>query len=96
MPHDEPDETDPMELMGHAVPSDAAAVDEMATVIIDEYARMGFSRDEILHMFREPFFRMTHAVWRERGHAWCVALVDHVLSHWRVPPRPEVSNDAQG
>ncbi|MEK6674933.1 MAG: hypothetical protein AABZ47_04675 [Planctomycetota bacterium] len=83
MPYDDPDPTDPMTLHGVAVEtSDDAAMCEMAECFIDEYARLGFDADRILHMFNTrgyagPFMATT-ALGKERIRE----LVDMVLARW--------------
>jgi len=53
MPYDDPDATDPMTLCGVGVQTeDQSAVLEMAVCFIEEYARLGFSAERILQMFR--------------------------------------------
>ena len=83
MPYDDPDETDPMELCAHAMPLEPGGMRRMAEDIIDEYARCGFDEESIVGLFRDPFFGMTHAIWREMGDANCTTLVREVLSRWR-------------
>lgn len=79
MPHDHPEAGDPMQLVGCGAPGD---LEHMAEAIVDEYLRFGFDRDRLLAMFREPFFAMTHAVWRHKGDAWCEALIARVAARW--------------
>ena len=86
MPYDDPDVTDPMEFVGHALPGEPGGLERMAEDMIDEYVRFGFDQARILTMFRDPFFGFTHAVWRAKGDAWCAALVGEVASRWRRPP----------
>ncbi len=83
MPYQEPDATDPMEMVAHSCPAEPGDVERMAELIVDEYVRFGFDQEKLLKMFREPFFAMTHNVWREKGDDWCVALVERVCSEWR-------------
>ena len=83
MPYDDPDPTDPMTLHGVAVEtSDDTAMVEMAECFIDEYARLGFDANRILHMFNTrgyagPFMATT-ALGRERIRD----LVTTVLDRW--------------
>jgi hypothetical protein len=83
MPYDDPEADDPMELVAQSVPAGADDVDQMASAIADEYARVGFDREGLLALFREPRFVLTHAVHQRRGDAWCVELVDRTLARWR-------------
>ncbi|HYV44109.1 MAG TPA: hypothetical protein VFA20_04565, partial [Myxococcaceae bacterium] len=56
--------------------------EEMAACVVDEYLRMGFGRAEILRMFADPFYRLTHGVQARRGEAWVRDLVDRVFRRW--------------
>jgi hypothetical protein len=75
-----------MELVGAPMPSQRGGLESMAELVVDEYVRAGFDEPRLLALFREPFFAMTHAVWRDKGDAWCVALVDRVCASWRKNP----------
>ncbi len=83
MPYDDPDHTDPMELVAHGVPAPEGTDDLMAMAIVDEFVRMGMERDEILELFRNPFFAMTHRIWRRYGDAYCVSLLDRATAKIR-------------
>ncbi len=83
MPYGEPDATDPMQLVGHAMPGEPGGLELMAETVVDEYLRLGFDKDRILDMFRKPFFAMTHSVWQQKGDAWCDALVERVVATYR-------------
>ena len=83
MPYGEPDATDPMELVGHAMPDDPGALDRMAEAVVDEYVRVGFGAEQLMPMFRDPFYALMHSIWCERGDAWCAALVERTAAQWR-------------
>lgn len=56
MPFEEPDESDPMELIGVELPGDEASWRDMAECFAVEYARMGFSTERIRHLFQTPLY----------------------------------------
>jgi len=56
MPYEEPDETDPMELVGVELPGDEASWRDMAECFAVEYARMGFTTERIRHLFDTPLY----------------------------------------
>lgn len=80
MAEKEYDENDPFELVGIQLsgPDAEAALDEMARVFIEEFARMGYRREQILSMFRNPFFRGPYEVHRRRGEAFVLELLEGV------------------
>lgn len=95
MPYDDPDPTDPMTLHGVAVETaDDSAMLDMAECFIDEYARLGFDANRILHMFNTrgyagPFMAAT-VLGKERIRA----LVDTVLARWGGRRAAELSQGA--
>ena len=62
MPFDDPDPTDPQMLVGVMLPSGPEAMRDMAYVFAEEFARLGHTRDEILRLFRNPFYGGAHGV----------------------------------
>lgn len=71
-----PEPDDPTELVMVAVPGDPVL---MATCLIEEYARIGMSEEEIVSLFSRPAYQ-THALYLERGEAWVRNLVREVLA----------------
>lgn len=70
------DADDPHELVMESVPGDREV---MATCLIEEFARMGMSANEIFELFRSPGYR-THALYREWGEARLRELIDTVTA----------------
>ena len=91
----EPD--DPMALMGVAMPTGPdgnEAMAAMAESLADEFLRMGYSSEQVMQMFRDPFYRITHAIWRAWGEERVRAVVlplarryERVLTGPRTVPR---------
>ena len=68
MPYAEPDATDPMELVGVALPASGPdAMRELCACVADEFARMGCTAEEILGLFRSPFYAVAHGAWQALG-----------------------------
>ncbi len=68
MPKDEFDHEDPMELVSMPMPeADSEMESEMARCLAEEFMRMGESDEEILAMFRNPFYSVLHSVYLSRG-----------------------------
>lgn len=83
MPYDDPDPTDPMTLHGVAVEtSDDAAMLEMAECFIDEYARLGFDANRILHMFDTRGYAGPFMAAQSLGKDKIHELVHQVLARW--------------
>ena len=60
---------DPLELVGVQMKEgpDEQALEEMARCFIEEYARMGWSGERILKLFRNAFYRGPNQILRARG-----------------------------
>lgn len=73
---------DPLALTGAVLALDPAegaeAERRMAATFIEEYARLGYDDPALLALFRDPFYRFPHAVYRERGEAWVRELIGRV------------------
>lgn len=78
----EPD--DPMELVGVALSADGDALDEMARCIIEEYVREGWDEARLLALFRNPFYRAPHMIYRERGEECVKRVIAEVCAQWGV------------
>lgn len=83
MPYDDPDPTDPMTLHGVAVETaDDSAMLAMAECFIDEYARLGFDANRILHMFNTRGYAGPYMAASVLGKERIRAMVDTVLVRW--------------
>jgi hypothetical protein len=81
MPKDEPHSDDPLELKGMVFPNQGEQdVREMTTSIIEEYMRIGWKAESILELFRNPRFRMTNTIYREKGEKFVQEMIDKVMS----------------
>ena len=83
MPRDEFEEDDPMELVGVALPD--GDPEELASSIVEEFLRMGLSDQELLHLFRDPFYSGPHAIWRSRGDEYVRGLIHRGRERWGFP-----------
>ena len=81
---------DPMALVGVGLDKDPddRALTEMARCFVEEYARMGWSGDRILRLFRNPFFRGPHQILRTKGEGFVRGLIDPMdsIRHRAQPP----------
>jgi hypothetical protein len=82
MPFNDPDPTDPHELVGVVLPAGPEEVRDMAYAFAEEFARFGHHRDQILWMFRNPFYGGAHGAYQALGHDAIVAIVDECIGIW--------------
>lgn len=82
MPKDESDPDDPMGLIGVVVPASPGALDEMALVFAEEFLRMGYSPEEVLGIFRNPFYRGPNQVYTLRGEEGVCKIIEEASRKW--------------
>ena len=69
---------DPMALVGVGFdrPPDEEALTEMARCFVEEDARMGWSGERIMRLFRNPFYRGPHQILRMKGEGFVRSLIE--------------------
>lgn len=82
MPFKDPDPTDPNMLVGVMLPADAEATRDMAYVFAEEFARLGYGREQLLSLFKNPFYGGAHGAYRTLGEQETLAIIDECLNVW--------------
>ena len=82
MPYDDPEVDDPQELVGVELPGDEADTREMAEAFADEFAQLGFTRPQILGLFRRAEYTGAQRAWTLLGEEAVTRLVDESLAVW--------------
>ena len=98
MPFDDPEPDDPHVLVGVSLPGDDAAIGEMAAAFADEFAQLGFSRAQILALYRKADYAGAHQAWRLLGEDEIGRIVDESLAVWgrfRCVVTDRVDDDAK-
>ncbi len=91
MPYDDPDPTDPLTLHGVVVETDDPnTTREMAGCFIDEYLRMGCTRERVLSMFRIPQYVGPYMAYESLGKEAIAELIDEIASRWGDRRSPDV------
>ncbi|MDO8614818.1 MAG: hypothetical protein Q7T33_03655 [Dehalococcoidia bacterium] len=74
------EEDDPFAIVGVRLPEvmDDEALTTMACCFVEELARLGFGRERLLTVFRNPFYTGPHTVYRLKGEAFVRALADQI------------------
>ena len=88
MPWNDPDRTDPMELVGVSVPGDEESLRDMAWAFAEELARDGRDSREILAIFGDASYAGPHLAWRTLGEPEVCGIVAecvHVLGRRGEP-----------
>ena len=82
MPFDDPEVDDPHELVGVELPGDEAQTREMAAAFADEFAQLGFTRAQILALFRKAEYTGAERASTLLGEEAVTRLVDESLAVW--------------
>ena len=82
MPFKDPDPSDPNMLVGVMLPAEAEATRDMAYVFAEEFARFGYSREQLLGLFKNPFYGGAHGAYRALGENQTLSIIDECLSVW--------------
>ena len=82
MPFRDPDPTDPNMLVGVMLPADAEAMRDMAYVFAEEFARLGYTREQLLGLFKNPFYGGAHGAYQSLGEAATLAIIDECIAAW--------------
>ena len=82
MPYDEPEPEDPQELVGVELPGDETVTFEMAAAFADEFAQLGYTRPQILGLFRRAEYTGAYHSWTLLGEDAIARLVDESLAVW--------------
>lgn len=69
-----------MELVGVAMPVEST--DLMAESIIEEYLIMGYNPRQVMFLFSNPTFNMTHQIYHDRGEEYVRARIGAVMDRW--------------
>jgi|SRR5688500_9258900 len=83
MPYDEADETDPLMLVGVELPADESSWRETARVLAEEFARIGFSEERLMEVFRDPFYAGAHQAYTALGEAAILEIVRSSSMPWK-------------
>jgi len=76
MRHKPFEEDDPLELVAVGpFATEEDCLEEMARTVVDEYARMGWNREQLLKLFRDPFYQGPHAIYQTKGEAFIQRLI---------------------
>jgi hypothetical protein len=98
MPYEDPDATDPMLLNAVGIETAEDRTREMAACFIEEFLRMGFDADRMLHLFRTKGYAGPHLAYRKLGEPAIQAMIDAQVSLRGGRPRPDplVQRNARG
>jgi hypothetical protein len=71
---------DPLGLVGVALPTSRATIEDMAYAFAEEFVRLGHDESWLLRVFRSPFYAGPHQAYRVLGDAAVRAIVRKCLA----------------
>ncbi len=82
----EPD--DPIEMIGMEIPNQSEEqLRDMALCFAEEFVREGWTEEELMKLFKNPFYHGPHLVWEQKGDDYVKAVINEAIKMWR--PRKE-------
>jgi hypothetical protein len=82
MPYSDPHPSDPHSLVGVEVPAGQEVHLDMAYVIAEEFARLGFDEQHLLRLFQNPFYRSAHQAFKILGEEKIKSIIQEALGVW--------------
>ena len=64
------------------LPADAEATRDMAYVFAEEFARLGYTREQLLGLFKNPFYGGAHGAYRALGESETLSIIDECWNIW--------------
>ena len=102
MPYNDPDPTDPTMLVGVEIPGDETSDREMAYAFAEEFARLGYSVENLMALFRNPYYAGAYRALTVLGEEEIARIVDEAVAVWsgfevvfRDVPGADVGEDEQ-
>ena len=82
MPYGDPDPADPTVLVGVELPAGPEALETMAYVFAEEFARLGFDEARLLRLFRDPLYAAPHRAFQVLGEPRVRAIIAECVRAW--------------
>ena len=74
------EDDDPMELVQVYLPE--GDPEAMAECFVEELIWLGYDTQQLLDLFRNPFYAGAHAIYRRQGEAYVLGLIDRMRNHF--------------
>ena len=99
MPYGDPDPQDPHVLIGVLLPAGRESLREMAATFAEEFAALGYGRERLMALFRQPFYAGAHQAYTTLGESEIARIVEDCLRVWggcRVTVQDAPDQGAEG
>ena len=78
----EPEAEDPQMMVGVSTPAGTGNLREMARAFADEFTRLGYDEERLMHLFRTPFYVGPYGAYRTLGDAAIRKIVAERTGVW--------------
>ena len=82
MPYNDPEPDDPNILVGVQLAAEEGSETEMAYVFAEEFARLGYSEERLLALFRHPFYAAANRALKILGEEAIQSIICETLAVW--------------
>lgn len=90
----EPD--DPIEMIGMELPNQSEEqLRDMALCFAEEFVREGWGEEQLMKLFKNPFYHGPHLVWKQKGDDFCRCVILEAVRMWRPYDRTSEINPAK-
>lgn len=87
----EPD--DPIEMIGVELPNQTEEqLRDMALCFAEEFVREGWREEQLMKLFKDPFYHGPHLVWKQKGDDFVRSVISEALKMWRPNARTSETN----
>jgi hypothetical protein len=87
MPKNELDPEDPLELHRIALPTDEDTTEAMTDCIIEEFMRLGYDHEQLLALFRNPYYTGLRMVLETKGETYLRECIEEMFARRGQPVR---------
>src|SRR3989337_1818496 len=82
MPYQDPDPTDPNMLVGVVLGGAVEPSRDVAYVFAENSPRLGYTREQLLWLFKNPFYGGAHGAYQQMGETEILSIIDECLAVW--------------
>ncbi len=82
MPYDDPDPEDPNMLVGVEIPAGETSDLDMAYTFAEEFVQMGYSAEQLMAVFRNPYYAGAYRAYLQLGEENTRSIVQEVVDVW--------------
>ena len=83
MPKNEADPEDPIEMVGVELAGQTEAqLRDMALCFAEEFVREGWNEEQLLAVFKNPFYQGPYLAWKQKGDDFVRSVIREAMDAW--------------